>query len=164
MGLKKGNEIKFMIRWREWWESDIGYIIGWNVTWDIQLSEKIVKDDVKIANRWKICEKGAQMFKLGFLLGTMRTQERPCVCKIHHVYAEKILWMHKLKNKYTNARIDLCSHESRLRTWEQVYAHKPEFAHARTSTEGCSSTFSNFSQPKLNLDIFLPLLECQVFI
>ena len=101
---------------------------------------------------------------LGILLGTMRTQERPCIRRILHAYAERILRTHKLKNRYTHARIDLHTHESRLCKQEQVYACKLDSTHTRTNTEGCSSIFFKFSQPKLNINMFLPLLEYQVFI
>ena len=70
--LQKEIGVKIMIRRKEWWEIDIGFTIGWNMTWDIQLSEKMVKDDVRIANRWKTDEKWAKMPKLRFLPSAMR--------------------------------------------------------------------------------------------
>ena len=48
----------------------------------------------------------------------MHTQERPCVRRILHIYVESILHMHKLKNRYTHAKTDLRTHESKLRMQE----------------------------------------------
>ena len=104
------------------------------------------------------------MPKLGFLPSTMHRQERPYVHRILYTYAERILLMHKLKNRYTHARTSLRIHEYRLHAQEHVYARRPEPAHIGTNIEGCSLTFTKFSQPKLNLNMFLPLLKCQVFI
>ena len=42
--LWKENGIKFMIKWKELWESDIGFTIGWDMTWDIQSNAKMVKE------------------------------------------------------------------------------------------------------------------------
>ena len=133
-----------MVRWKKWWENDIRCIIGWNVTWNIHLSSKMVKNDVKIVNRWKTGEKWAKKFKLGFLSGAMHTQERPYICKIMHAYIERILHTHKLKNRYACKSIN------------PGYVRKKLSTHARMNTEGCSLTFSNFSQPKLNQNMFLP--------
>ena len=124
----------------------------------------MVRDDVKIANRLNTGENGAKMFKYGFLPSTMHRQERPYVHRILYTYAERILLMHKLKNRYTHARTSLRKHEFRLRTQEQVCVCKPNSTHARMNAEGCSSIFFKFSQPKLNLNIFLLLLECHLFI
>ena len=85
------------------------------------------------------------MPKLGFLLGAMCMHEQACVCKILHAYVVWNLCAHKLKNRYMHARTSLRTHESRLRRQEQVCLHRPEFAHARMNTEGCSLTFSSFS-------------------
>ena len=63
------------------------------------------------------------MVQLGFLPHAMRMQERPCVHKILHAYVERILCMHKLKNKYTYARIDLYTHESSLHKRRKDHAH-----------------------------------------
>jgi len=59
-----------MIRWKELWESDIGFIIRWNMTWNIQLDAKKEGYDVKIANSWRTYGKGAKMLKVGFMLHT----------------------------------------------------------------------------------------------
>ena len=115
-----------MIRRKEWWENNIGFTIGWNMTLDIQLSAKMVKDDVRIANRWKTYEKGARMPKLGFFPGTMHVQERYCVRKVLHAYAGWNLCEHKLKNRYTSVRTSLYTHEYRLHAQEHVYAHRNE--------------------------------------
>ena len=109
-------------------------------------------------------KKGAKMPKLGFLPGAMRAQEGSCVRKKLHAYVGWNLHVYKLKNRYMHARTSLRTHKYRLSTQEHVCACKPEPAHARMNTEGCSSTFSKFSQSKLNLNMFLPLLKCQVFI
>ena len=63
-----------------------------------------------------------------------------------------------------HAKTSLRTYEFRLRMQEQVCICRLDFAHTRTNTEGCSSIFSKFSQPELNLNMFLPILEGQVFI
>ena len=147
MGLRpaKKNEIKFIIRRKELWENDIGCIMGWNMTWDIHLSSKMVKGDVKIANKWKTGDKGAKIFKLGFLSGAMCTQERPCFHRILHMYAERILCMHKLKNKYTHWRTSLHTHEFKLQTQARFCSRKNKH---RRLFFNIFQVFSTKTQPK----------------
>ena len=57
----KENGIEFLIMWTKWWKCDIGCTIEWNVTWDIQLGAKVVKNDVKMPNRWENSEKWAKI-------------------------------------------------------------------------------------------------------
>ena len=59
---------------------------------------------IKLLANEKMDEKGAKIPKLGFLLGAMRTQERPYVRKILHAYVGWNLRMNKLKNIYMFTR------------------------------------------------------------
>ena len=76
-----GLRLSFFLRFGRWSignlqrrsSHDMGYTIEY----------KMVKNDVKITNRWKTYE-GVQMPKLGFLPSTMHMLERGCVCKILH--------------------------------------------------------------------------------
>ena len=104
------------------------------------------------------------MPKLRFLPSAMHTQDRACVRRVLHAYVGWDLRKHKLKNRYMHARISLHMHQSRLHTQEQVCACRPKPTYVGMNTEGCSLTFFKFSQPKLNQNMFLPLLEYQVFI
>ena len=90
--------------------------------------------------------------------------KKSCIHRILHAYVGWNLHAYKLKNRYTHARTSLHTHESRLRMQEKVCTRRPESVHTRTNIEGCSSIFSKLSQQKLNLNMFLPLLKCQVFI
>ena len=114
----------------------------------------MVRDDVKIANRLNTGENGAKMFKYGFLPSAMHRQERPYVHRILYTYAERILLIHKLKNRYTHARKSLRKHEFRLCTQEQVCVRKPNSTHARINAEGCSSIFSSFLNQNLTETCF----------
>ena len=81
------------------------------MTWDIQLVAKMVRNDVKIANRWRIDEKGVEIPKLGFLLDAMPAQEWGCVCRIPHACVGWNLRAYELKNRHTRVRTSLCMHE-----------------------------------------------------
>ena len=97
------------------------------------------------------------MPKLSFLPSTMHVQEKSCVHRILHAYVGWNPHAHEL-------RIDTSTQEQACVRISTGYTRKNMSRHAGTNTEGCSLTFSNFSHPKLNINLFLPLLKCQVFI
>ena len=111
---------------------------------------------LKLQKNEKHMRKELKCLILRILFSTMRTQERPCIRRILHAYSERILRTHKLKNRYTHGRIDLRTHESRLCNQEQVYACRLDSMPTRTNTEGCSSIFFKFSNPKLNKHVPTP--------
>ena len=72
-------------------------------------------------------------------------------------YVDRTPRMQSLKNRPTYARTALCKHESKLHTQARAHA-------CRSTNRSSFSTFSSIHHPKSILNMFLPLLRCQVFI
>ena len=97
------------------------------------------------------------MGKVRLLPDVSRTRAKTHACKQDLAYAGPFLCMQSLKNIPAYARTELRTHEYKLR--------KQARAHACKNIDRSSSlTFSKKHHPKSILDMFLPLLSCQVFI
>ena len=114
------------------------------------LDAKMTKRGFKIAYRSEIVEKEVEMSRVKPLPSVSCTQVKTHVCKQDPAYTGPSPHTQSLKNKPTYTRTEL-----------RMQAQ----AHARKSTDKKSpSTFSSIYHPKSFLNMFRPLLMCQVFI
>ena len=111
----------------------------------------MIKMCVRIAYGSETVEKGVKMGRPGLLPDVSRTRVKGHTRRQDPTYAGPFPNTQNLKNILVYTRIELRTHEHKLRTQAR--------AHARKNTNSSSSTFSRKHHPKSILDMFLPLLR-----
>ena len=117
----------------------------------------MTKRSVIIANGGEMVEKGVKVGRVGLLLGVSRTWIKAHARRQDPTYLGPFPCTQNLKNILAYARTELRMHECKLPMQAQAYAHK-------NINRRSSSKFSRKHHPKPILDMFLPLLRCQIFI
>ena len=112
---------------------------------------------VRIAYRSETDEKEMKMGRVGLLPGTSRAQVKASVRRQDPVFVVLFLSMQNLKNRPAYIRTKPCTHEFMLRIQARAHAYK-------NTDRSSSLIFSSLHDPKSILNMFLPLLSCQVFI
>ena len=104
---------------------------------------------VRIAYGSEMVEKWVKMSKVRLLPSISRTQVKAHVHRQNLAHVGLFPRTQSLKNRSTYARIELHTHECKLRTQAQAHACK-------NTNRSSSSTFSKKHHPKSILDMFLP--------
>ena len=129
------------------------------ITWRMQWwsNAKMTKRGVRIAYRSEIAEREGKIGKVRPLPSVSHTRDKAYVRWQGPAYAGPSPRTQSLKNRDAYLRTELHTHKSRIRM--QAWAHT-----RKRTDKKFPSTISSIYHPQSILNVFLPLLMCQVFI
>ena len=129
------------------------------ITWRMQWwsNAKMTKRGVRIAYRSEIAEREGKIGRVKPLPSVSHTRDKAYVRWQGPAYAGPSPRTQSLKNRDAYLRTELHTHKYKLCTQAQAHAH-------RSTNKKSSLTFPSMYHPKSILNVFLPLLMCQVFI